>query len=253
MAPGNDLPGAFFMKHDWFEVWFDSPYYHMLYKHRDNEEARLFIHHLVEYLQLEKGSKVLDLACGRGRHSVYLHQLGLDVTGLDLSPENILYAGRYAEEGLRFAVHDMRRVYPEKFDAVFNLFTSFGYFEDKQENYTVISAIAEMLNDDGIVVIDYLNPACISSSLQEGSMTENAIDFTWKKERKEDKILKYITVQDQGVHHQYIEKVTILTRQDFERMFSNAGLHIEQIFGDYHLQPYVSEYSERLIVVGRKK
>ena len=61
--------------------WFDSDYYHVLYKHRDYNEARNFINNIVEYLDLKKGSKILDLACGIGRHSIYLDKIGFKVVG----------------------------------------------------------------------------------------------------------------------------------------------------------------------------
>ncbi|MFN3940966.1 MAG: YkgJ family cysteine cluster protein, partial [Chitinophagales bacterium] len=81
-------------------------------------------------------SKILDLACGKGRHSIYLNQLGYDVTGADLSENSIKEASKFANEKLHFKVHDMRIPFEEKYDAIFNLFTSFGYFENDADNLT---------------------------------------------------------------------------------------------------------------------
>ncbi|HRN98840.1 MAG TPA: methyltransferase domain-containing protein, partial [Flavobacterium sp.] len=131
----------------WYASWFDTPYYHILYKDRDYHEAQLFMDNLTGYLNLPEKAKILDLACGKGRHSVYLNQLGFDVTGADLSANSIAQASQHQNPTLHFKVHDMREPFEEKFDAVFNLFTSFGYFDDDNDNLRTLKAIHESLND----------------------------------------------------------------------------------------------------------
>lgn len=104
---------------EWFGEWFDSPYYHILYKHRDFEEARNFIRKVCNYLVFNENDRILDLACGKGRHAIYLNQAGFNVVGVDLSVKNIEYARRYENERLRFYVHDMREVFRQcNFDYV---------------------------------------------------------------------------------------------------------------------------------------
>ena len=127
---------------EWFSTWFDTSYYHVLYRHRNDEEAATFIKHLINKLNLPKNSSVLDLACGKGRHSVMLHQAGFDVLGVDLSKNSISLAKQNEEDKLSFEVHDMRETMENKqFDAVFNLFTSFGYFDNSNENKKVVDAV----------------------------------------------------------------------------------------------------------------
>ena len=92
----------------WYASWFDTPYYHILYKDRDYEEAQAFMDNITQYLNLEQGAKVLDLACGKGRHSLYLNKLGYDVTGADLSANSIAEASKYENKTLHFRIHDMR-------------------------------------------------------------------------------------------------------------------------------------------------
>jgi SAM-dependent methyltransferase len=126
----------------WFKEWFNTPYYHILYKDRDFVEAENFIRNLTQDLQLSKDAKIIDLACGKGRHSVFLQQLGYEVLGVDLSEESIEHNKQFETSStetlkLTFEVHDMRNeLYPnvssEKVNAVFNLFTSFGYFDDDE-------------------------------------------------------------------------------------------------------------------------
>ena len=82
-------------KKKWFESWFDTPYYHLLYKHRDDKEAHKFIKNLMQFLKIDKDQNILDLACGKGRHSIFLNKLGYRVTGVDLSSQNILQAQKY--------------------------------------------------------------------------------------------------------------------------------------------------------------
>ena len=100
------------IKHpEWFECWFDTPYYHTLYKNRDFSEAELFIDRLIELLQPEKANRFLDLGCGKGRHSIYLNKKGFDITGVDLSEKSIACAKLSENTQLHFYRHDMRKLF----------------------------------------------------------------------------------------------------------------------------------------------
>ena len=94
----------------WFANWFNSPYYHILYKNRDEKEAELFIDNLLHKLRLKKGSKLIDIACGKGRHATYFNKKGMDVVGIDLSKNSISIAKQFENPSLIFNVHDMRKV-----------------------------------------------------------------------------------------------------------------------------------------------
>src|ERR1700744_549820 len=122
-------------KKEWYRNWFDSPYYDLLYKGRDQEEADMFVNNLVKHLSPSESSIMLDLACGKGRYSIALNRMGYQVTGIDLSQRKIAAAKPYQNKTLSFAVNDMRMpLEPDKYDYVFNLFTSFGYFDNEEEN-----------------------------------------------------------------------------------------------------------------------
>lgn len=125
---------------NWFTSWFDTDFYHILYKDRDEQEAKFFMDNLTQYLNLPEDARILDLPCGRGRHSVYLNELGYNVVGADLSANSIAFARKFENENLKFTQFDMRTVYGDKFDAVFNLFTSIGYFENEEDNARTIHA-----------------------------------------------------------------------------------------------------------------
>lgn len=241
------------MHRHWFEDWFDSPYYHILYKHRDEDEARHFLDNLLAFMQPPPGCPILDLACGRGRHAVYLSTKGFDVTGLDLSPANIAYARRYAHPRLHFDVHDMRHVYrSEAYTCIFNLFTSFGYFASFSENEQVLRSVKEMLQPDGIFLLDYLNTSCLRV---HGGTLEKEIDgvhFAIRKQVDGDQIVKSITITDGSKTAAFTEKVKCFTLADFNHLFAQAGLRIEHIFGSYDLATFDPSTSERLILMARK-
>lgn len=237
-------------KNTWFASWFDTPYYHILYKDRDYAEAQVFMDNITQYLNLPDDAKILDLACGKGRHSVYLNQLGYDVTGADLSENSIAEASKFANEKLHFEVHDMRIPFEQKFDAIFNLFTSFGYFENDEDNSTTLKAIQESLSEYGFAVIDFMNVQHVINNLvPEEVKTVDNIDFHIKRYHKDNHIYKEIDFEDKGEKFHFIEKVQALTLQNFEEMMEEAGIYLLDTFGDYKLKKFFKNESERLIMV----
>lgn len=234
----------------WFSSWFDTPYYHILYKERNYREAQVFMDNLTHYLNLPEKAKVLDLACGKGRHSIYLNQLGFDVIGADLSENSIIEASKQSNETLHFKVHDMREPFEEKYDAIFNLFTSFGYFENDDDNLTTLKAIKESLSDYGFAVIDFMNVnQVINNLVPEEVKTVDGIDFHLKRYVADGHIFKEIDFEDKGQKFHYTEKVKALTLQDFESMMEEAGIYLLDIFGDYKLKKFHKTESERLILI----
>ena len=235
---------------NWFASWFDTPYYHILYKERNYREAQIFMDNLTHYLNLPEKSKVLDLACGKGRHSIYLNQLGYDVVGADLSENSISEANKNQNESLHFQVHDMRKTFDDKFDAIFNLFTSFGYFENDEDNLTTLKAMKESLTEHGFAVIDFMNVnQVIDNLVPEEVKTVDEIEFHLKRYVLDGHIYKEISFEDQGEKFHYTEKVKALTLQDFEEMMQEAGIYLLDIFGDYKLKKFHKSNSERLIMI----
>ncbi|MEX0996260.1 MAG: class I SAM-dependent methyltransferase [Flavobacteriaceae bacterium] len=235
---------------NWFTSWFDTPYYHILYKDRDYDEALIFMKKLTSFLKLKKGQTIMDLACGKGRHAISLNELGYDVTGVDLSPESILYAKDYENESLHFDVHDMCKPYHKKFDAVFNLFTSFGYFEMEEDNFRTLTAIKSNLNPNGKAVIDFMNVNYVISNLVEKeTKTVDKITFHIHRYVKDGYIIKDISFKDNNETYFFTEKVKALTKEDFMDYFSKAGIELLFTFGNYNLDPFDREQSPRLILI----
>lgn len=241
------------MKEDsnWYASWFNNPYYHILYKDRDYKEAGRFMRNLTEFLKLKPSSRILDLACGKGRHAKFLATLNYNVTGVDLSPLSIASAKKFEAENLRFRVHDMCKPFPEKFDAVFNLFTSFGYFENETDNQRTINAIKQELYKTGYGVIDFLNSHFVAKNLVPNEVKiVDGYRFEITREIKENHIIKKISFKDEsGIVNNFEERVKALTLNDFKEYFEIAGLKLIHTFGDYSLNKFDQETSERLILI----
>lgn len=248
----NPNQGKTFMENtsQWFASWFDTPYYHILYKDRDNSEAQLFMDILTHYLNLPEHGEILDLACGKGRHAIYLNSLGYKVIGADLSENSIAHAKQFENETLHFQVHDMCKPFNKQFDAVFNLFTSFGYFENEDDNLKTIQAIQADLNETGFGVIDFMNSNYVIDNLvPEETKTVENIDFQIKRFVKDGYIIKDIQFDDAGNTYQFQERVRAFTLEDFQALFDQAGVYLLDIFGDYKLHKFNKNTSERLIMI----
>jgi SAM-dependent methyltransferase len=241
-------------KKEWFNEWFNSPYYHILYKNRDNKEAQYFLSNLLGHLKIPEGSKLLDVACGSGRHSVYLNKKGFDVEGIDLSRRNIEVAKSHENEKLQFHIHDMREsVKQNHFDYAFNLFTSFGFFKQEIENQKCIGAISNSLKKNGVFTLDFLNPyRVIHNLVKEEIKTINGIEFHLRRHFDGENIIKEIKFQADGQQHQFEERVQAIRRLSFLEYFRNANLMLLETFGDYELNEYIPESSERMIFIVKK-
>ena len=234
----------------WFASWFDTPYYHILYKDRDHTEAQQFMDNLTGYLNLPEEAKILDLACGKGRHSIYLNSLGYQVTGADLSENSINEASKYANATLKFKVHDMREVCENKYDAIFNLFTSFGYFDDDADNLKTLKAIHSSLDETGFACIDFMNVDYVIVNLvPEHIKTVENIHFHIRRYVKRNHIYKEIRFTADDEDFFFTEKVQALRLADFEKMMEEAGIYLLDVFGDYKLRKFHKSQSERLILI----
>jgi SAM-dependent methyltransferase len=241
---------------DWFREWFDSPYYHQLYFERDEKEATGFIDRLLSVLHPPAGSRMLDLASGRGRHSLILADKGYDVTGIDLSARSIAYARQFENDHLHFYQHDMRQtMHTHYFDYVFNFFTSFGYFRTEREHANTIRTVSLSLKEGGTFVLDYLNVPYAERHLIHRSQKKiGGVSYDLTKWSDKKTFFKKIHIEDEKGEAplEYMEEVAKFSVGDFRALFARHRLHIQQIFGSYKLETYDELTSPRLVLIATK-
>ncbi len=243
------------MENEWFATWFNTPYYHLLYRHRDLNEARSFIDQWLKKHPLPVNSHLLDLACGRGRHAVQLADNGYRVTGIDLSEENIVFADKhFAREGLSFVQGDMRHnLGSETYDAVVNLFTSFGYFDTQKENQQVFDNIHKALKKGSVFLFDYLNPNALSQINTDPEIKViDGVQFDIQRRIDGEYVIKTIHVSDKDSIHTFYEKVKLISPETFRDMLKSSGFTIEREWGDYQLSALHTDSSPRYITLARK-
>jgi SAM-dependent methyltransferase len=245
--------------------WFDSPLYHTLYGYRDEAEAAAFIDLLVAKMGLQTG-RFVDVACGKGRHAQHLAQVlpSAQVVGLDLAANSILAASAANTlPNCSYFVHDMRQPLSEKFanfDVVFNLFTSFGYFDSDAQHQEVMGNWAAALQPKGRLVIDFINAQKAILNLV-GISEKNIGDQHFRMQRRVENgyIIKDIRVyplqpmsERPNTFQHFQERVRAFGLADFERMATAVGLRLTAVFGDYNLSDFAAEDSPRLIMIFEK-
>ena len=241
----------------WYKDWFNSPYYHLLYNNRDEDEAQAFLKRLITYLNPKTTAKMLDVACGKGRHSKALAEMGFDVTGIDLSQSSIKEAKLDESENLHFYQHDMRLPFwINYYDIAFNFFTSFGYFRTDREHNNAIRTIAQSLHKDGFFIIDYLNVRYAEEKLQK-SFTKQFDDITfhvskWHDDHHFFKQIQVTETDNTSPKHLYTERVAKFSLGDFTEMLAYQNMQVQQVFGNYQLGDYDTNKSPRMIIVAKK-
>lgn len=241
-------------RNNWFKSWFDTKYYHILYKHRNNEEASYFIRNLVNYLKIPSNSLVADVACGKGRHSLELSKYNLNVWGMDLSSNSIQFANEHANDRTEFSVHDMRESFPKgNFDYIFNLFTSFGYFEDSNEDLKCIENISNALNKGGYFIQDYLNAKTVVSNFpQNETKMIDDVEFGISKLVNGIFIEKHIQVKHHDFEDAFMERVKMISMDELVKMYAKVGLNLISVFGNYSLDDFDENNSPRIILIAQK-
>ncbi len=242
------------MTKQWFETWFDTPFYHLLYNQRNDQEASDFIDRLFDFLKIEKQSSVLDVGCGKGRHARHIHQYGMRVVGVDLSPESIAYASQSASDTLRFEVGDMRLLtFKNEFDLVVNLFSSFGYFEENKDDRAALECMVNALRIGGILALDYMHPEPIIKEMKAREIIDKGeIQFQISKKLVFPFIIKDIQFLVNGEDQHFQEKLKIIKPMQFEKYFAELGCELVAMFGDYQLHEFDSTASKRQIWIVRK-
>ena len=237
----------------WFKHWFGTRYYALLYGHRDEQDARVWVDMILDRWDLHPGAEVLDLACGRGRHAKHFSHAGMKVTGVDISAESIAEARCAVPEG-KFQVQDMRvPVATERFDGVCCLFTSLGYFETLDDDRTVLSAVVQALKPGGRFVLDFMNTGLVLRELVPAEEVRmEGVAFHVERKTEDDVIVKRVTVLDKGERHCFEERVQALMPDQLERMAEEAGLIVEDRTDGPEPRPFDEQRSQRFVLWARK-
>jgi SAM-dependent methyltransferase len=242
-------------KQEWFSEWFDTSYYHTLYKHRDYSEASEFIDNITQFLQLKSNTSCWDLCCGKGRHSIYLNKKGYKVVGTDLSEQSIIEANKSANATLDFYTQDMRTLFRTNyFDVVFNLFTSFGYFDKQQDDLRVFSSVYKSLKPKGLFVFDFLNAQCVRNNfVAKMESTIDGMTFHITKTIENNTVIKNIDFTDSNKVFHFEERVKLFDKSYFDGLAQECGFTLLHTFGNYQLETFDLQTSSRLILVLQKR
>ncbi len=248
------------MKKEWFKVWFASQFYDLLYKHRDENEARIFVNTIIKKLNPNPNYPVLDLACGKGRHSIAFAMKNFNVIGIDITERFINEAKNKAKKlnlkNITFLTGDIRNFNLNKqFGVILNAFTSFGYFDNIEDNIKVLNNVRKHLKQEGIFILDYLNRSQVLKAVAENpemTFTEQGIKFHIKKEIKNGFVCKYIEITTpEGKNERFYEKVKLFSKEELRNLISNCGLTVREVWGDYYGNFY-SEEAPRMIFICEK-
>ena len=235
---------------EWYKDWFDENYL-LLYNHRNNSDAFKQAKLIISTIDPDKGDKILDLACGNGRHCRIFQDMGFDISGLDLSV-SLIKNGKKADKSLSLVVGDMREI-PGKYDIILSLFTSFGYFQEDEENKSVIKSVSNSLNPGGWFWLDFLNPYFVKENLIPESRRKIGDDISVIESRMidSDVVRKDIEFNKGGQIKMYSEIVKLYPLSLLKAFFTGNGIDVAGVFGDYSGSKW-TESSPRTIVYGKK-
>ncbi len=252
--------------------WFNSPFYNLLYAHRNDLEAKIFANSFKKYIAMLPFGPFLDAGCGEGRFSFQLANLGLTGFGIDMACDKIETAKKNNPftDRLQFVCGDyINYPWQIQFSLILSMFTAFGYLDD-HHNQITLERFFELLLPNGIFVLDYLNALQVKQSIE----THNAINvfkpsdfdnhlikklnieferiYTFKKIYG-DAVMKKIVIfrKEKEKPTVFYEKVKLYDREDLLNKLTNKGFSIENIYGDYDFKSF-QKNSPRLIIIAKK-
>jgi len=238
---------------DWFVEWFNEKYLDV-YSHRDETEARRFIAELPIWKDLSPNGWCLDLGCGEGRYSREIACKGLNVMGLDLSRPLLRKAFREKihSGSVRFVRADMRNI-PAKgrFVLIVNLFTSFGYFDNK-DNIKLLENIRSLLLPEGVFILDLANPMFVEAAISDKPVTIRDKSGMYIREERyfdseNSRVIKRIEIESDGKKHKYYESVRLYYPKEMDGIMKECCFkQIHPVWGDYEGGSF-TENSPRMV------
>jgi len=246
---------------EWFEKWFSNKLYLDIYRNRDDGEARTFINLIQRNSGLKPGDKILDVCCGPGRHSIEFARRGYSVHGIDISAYLIKKAIQSLETekekipDVCFEIADMRNFnYNNSFDAVVNIFSSFGYFENDIENFIVFDNIRLSLKKHGILVFDFLNESYLRKNLVPLSKSKvKGITVIQKRRIYGGFVFKHIYIDKIKREPDFTERIRLYDNNKLTGKIQEHGFKIFGLYGDYYGNKFLKNKSERIVIFAEKK
>lgn len=245
---------------EWYKDWFSSKFYLELYRHRNDEDARHMVDLIQRSIHCSTSSRVLDIACGAGRHSMELARRGFHVTGLDLSEFLISEAkknlkhSRERDLHVKFLIRDMRDFnFKGSYDIALNIFTSFGYFDNDEENFKVIRNASDSIKKGGYFVFDFINSRYLARNIVPVTRTkQDGVTLIQTRRIENGFVRKDILIKSKNKKAGYTEVLKLYTPAEFKKVFRRYGLHIIRSFGDYYGNKFNENKSQRLIIIAKK-
>jgi SAM-dependent methyltransferase len=239
----------------WYEDFF-GPDYVVRYVH---PETQAQLEAIEKILHLRKGSRILDVACGAGRHTVGLAKRGYRVTGFDLSRALLAEARRAAHVAHvkpTFVQGDMRQLrFANAFDAAISMFTSFGYFDRPEEDAKVLRGVARALAPRGKFLMEMFNRDSLVASLpnqswqarEDGTVVLEDASFDLLQGRFET---RQIIIDRKGTR-EFTASVRAYTLAELKQMLDSVGLFVHRVLGGLDLSPYTAR-SRRIVLYAVK-
>ena len=245
---------------DWYDGFFEEDWLDHIALHVERERTERESAFVVEALALEPGERVLDLCCGHGRLTIALAQRGLHMTGLDLSRRSLLLAREAAERAdveVEWIHADMREIPRDAtYDAIYNVFTSFGYFEEEAENERVLEGVARALRPGGRFLLDTINLLGLMPRYQDRywderpdgvlQLAEHDLDLLGGRNRA-----RWTFIHPDGSRSELVHSVRMYTAHDLTVMLARAGLEVDGAWGAFDGSE-LDRHSRRVILRARR-
>lgn len=244
---------------EWWEDIYNRQIYFDLYEEADAQLAEQQVQQIIALLHLPDGASTLDLCCGYGRHSIKLAQRGFKVTGVDISAKQIQHAREVAAKAhaqVDFQVADARTLnFQATFDVVLNMFTSFGFFKNDNENRQVLQGVFRALKPGGKLLIDFWNREKEIRDFQP-TACEKIRDIIVLKEWQFDAIAGRLNwtntvIFPDGRRESWDHSVRAYTVAELKTLVEDAGLKFEAVYGSLAGEEYTMD-SAAAIIVARK-
>ena len=227
---------------EWYRSFFGKDYLDVYGHLLTEENSKAESDFVVRALGLKPGDRVLDLCCGTGRHAVPLARAGLEVTGLDMSEEYLDMASSAAREAgveVRFVQGDMREIsFREEFDAVVNMFTAFGYFDDETDDQRVIDGAAASLRPGGRLLLDLLNRDWVAANYVRSESHKRKDGKVYQERREFDVVsgrnhVEFTIIFPDGARRETSHHIRLYVATEICSMLGRAGLELEETYGGY--------------------